>query len=559
MNELTSEEFAYIMDSLKENDESACIEAKFNFWDLKKIWETISALSNAASYYDVSYAYMIWGIENNTWEMRGTTFDARKEKRWSQDFWLWLQAKLWYRDVIEDFTYQHDWNRFYVMKIKQCGSIPINFDNTPYIKINSHNQLLNRYPDHLRKILTTQEDRTAKICEWTSLDDISPEALLLARKNYASIKTNLADEIAQWNDETFLIKTKCMIWSQITNAGMILLWRSESSHLLSPHIAQISWILKNRDGDKIDYEHFDWPLLLAVDKVFAKIRNLKYRYMNGESMFPEEVDKYDPYVLREALHNCIAHQDYSLHWRINVIEAEDTLTFVNVWSFLPWSIENVLEQESTQERYRNPHLTKIMVNFKMIDTIGSGIERMFKTQWKRFFPMPDYDISKDKVSVTITGKVLDMNYAKKLLQIPDLSLHDMIILDRVQKKKSIKDEHIKYLRSSGYIEGRKPNIHISLQIAQWTKDVGDYLMLHANMEEQRDKVLEFIMLNNENWVQKKEIYDYLEKKKILEENLNENQREYRLKNILTYLQKKEKIHTTWWWSARYWYPTLTEK
>ena len=558
MNELTPEEFADIMTSLKDNDESTCIEAKLNFWDLTKIWQTISALSNAASYHDTSYAYMIWGIENNTWEMRGTTFDARKEKRWSQDFWLWLQAKLWHRDVIEDFTYQYNWNRFYIMRIKQCGSSPINFDNTPYIKINSHNQLLNRYPDHLKKILTKQEDRTAKICIWATLLDLSPEALLLARKNYTSIKPNLADEIAEWDDETFLIKTKCAIWSQVTNAGMLLLWKPESSHLLSPHIAQISWILKNRDGDKIDYEHFDWPLLLAVDRVFAKIRNLKYRYMTGESMFPEEVDKYDSYVLREALNNCIAHQDYTLCWRINVIEAEDTITFINVWSFLPGSIENVLKQEATHEKYRNPHLASIMVNFKMIDTIWSGIERMFKTQGKRFFPMPDYVIANDKVTVVITGKVLDMNYAKKLLQIPDLSLLDMILLDRVQKKKLLKDDQIKYLKSCGYIEWRKPNLHISLKIAQGTKNVSDYLMLHADIDEQRIKVLEFITLNKNQWVRKKEIYDYLEKKKILEENLDENQKQARLQNILSYLKSEEKIDNRGWWSSRLRFPKLEE-
>ena len=33
-----------------------------------------------------------------------------------------------------------------------------------------------------------------------------------------------------------------------------------------------------------------------------------------------------------------------------------------------------------------------MVSLNMIDTIGSGIKRMFRYQRQRFFPMPDYDL-----------------------------------------------------------------------------------------------------------------------------------------------------------------------
>jgi ATP-dependent DNA helicase RecG len=66
-----------------------------------------------------------------------------------------------------------------------------------------------------------------------------------------------------------------------------------------------------------------------VEKLYAKIRNGKYRYIKRESLFPEEVDKYDPYVIREALNNSIAHQDYFLCGKINVIE-EDRLIFSNL-------------------------------------------------------------------------------------------------------------------------------------------------------------------------------------------------------------------------------------
>ncbi|MDM8516355.1 hypothetical protein QUF76_09165 [Desulfobacterales bacterium HSG16] len=117
-----------------------------------------------------------------------------------------------------------------------------------------------------------------------------------------------------------------------------------------------------------------------------------------------------------------------------------------------------------------------MVNLNMIDTIGSGIKRMFTIQKKKFFPLPEYTLSDDRVKVVITGKVLDVNYAKKLAQMPELSLEDIILLDKIQKHKPLEDAQIKKLRQKRLIEGRKPNYHISSQVAgksgqDWEKNM----------------------------------------------------------------------------------------
>jgi len=50
------------------------------------------------------------------------------------------------------------------------------------------------------------------------------------------------------------------------------------------------------------------PLLLAVDQVFSKIRNLTCRHLPSRQLFPIEISQYDSGVIRESLHNCIAHQ-----------------------------------------------------------------------------------------------------------------------------------------------------------------------------------------------------------------------------------------------------------
>jgi ATP-dependent DNA helicase RecG len=110
---------------------------------------------------------------------------------------------------------------------------------------------------------------------------------------------------------------------------------------------------------------FSIPFLLAIDEVYNKIRNLKYRYLQDGTLFPTEVLRYDPFVIREPLNNAIAHQDYSKKSRINVVEFEDDhLVFSNYGSFIPNSVEEVVLRDSPEEKYRNPFLVEAMRKFR---------------------------------------------------------------------------------------------------------------------------------------------------------------------------------------------------
>ena len=134
-----------------------------------------------------------------------------------------------------------------------------------------------------------------------------------------------------------------------------------------------------------DYEHFDPPFILNVDRVLARIRNLTIRQLPGGTLFPIEIPQYEPWVLREAIHNCIAHQDYILAGRVNLVEMPDRLMLTNVGSFLPGTVESVIRRDAPMEVYRNRALAQAMVNLNMIDTQGGGIKRMFLLQKK---PVP---------------------------------------------------------------------------------------------------------------------------------------------------------------------------
>ncbi|MGM9509420.1 ATP-binding protein [Larkinella sp. GY13] len=318
----------------------------------------------------------------------------------------------------------------------------------------------------LQEPLGLEDDWSAGTCVDATIDDLDPIAIERARNNYKEKFPKLANEVDNWDDTTFLNKAFLTKRGRITRTSIILLGRPESEHFINPAMARIRWILKDKDNVEKDYEHFSCPFLLTVANVYQKIRNLRYRYIRENTLFPDEVDQYHPFVVRESLHNCIAHQDYALKGYINVVEREDgKLVFTNAGTFLPGSIENVVQQDAPPEFVRNPFLVRAMLNLNMIDTIGSGIRRMMNYQREKYFPLPDYEFPNQRVQVTIIGKVLDLDYALVLAQNPDLSLDEIIMLDKLQKKKHLHDWEISKLRKRKLIEGKKPFIYISANVA----------------------------------------------------------------------------------------------
>ncbi|HKK74722.1 MAG TPA: ATP-binding protein [Saprospiraceae bacterium] len=388
----------------------------------------------------------------------------------------------------------------------------------------------------LQEPITLIEDWSREICEGATINDLSTAAILRARKNYATKFPHLASDLEDWDDITFLNKAKICIDGQITRTAILLLGLPESVHYLQSAQTQISWILKDRDNIELDYQHFPPPYLLQVEEVFQKVRNLRYRYMKGDSIFPEEVDMYDPYVMREALHNAIAHQDYTMSGRIFLVEFPDRLLFINDGSFIPGSVEAVIEKDAPNTQSRNPFLAQAMVNLGMIDTIGSGIKKMFITQRKRFFPMPDYEIEAHKVTVQVYGKVLDLEYARLLAQIPELSLREIILLDNIQKHKPISTQAATELRGKGYIEGRRPNYLISSNIAKVTGDKASYIK-NRGFKDAHYKKMVMEYLDKYQKASRADITKLLFD--ILPGVLSEKQKDNKIRNILYAMSKRE--------------------
>jgi len=350
----------------------------------------------------------------------------------------------------------------------------------PRLPVYAHDKAWQRVGDSLTPMRTerlesilsesiAEMDWSSEIIDDATLEDLDPEAINKAREKFIAKNQHksFAQDIHNWDDLTLLDKAKITIRGKITRTALLLLGKNEASHLLLPNPAQITWKLETEEQA---YEHFSPPFLLSTSELLQCVRNIRYKIFPDNYLLAAEVNKYDTRVILEALHNCIAHQDYTANARIVVIEKIDRLLFENSGNFFDGKPEDYFSGERTPRRYRNPWLAQAMVNLDMIDTVGHGIHAMLLAQRRRFFPLPDYSKSQsNQVVLEIYGHLIDENYTKLLLEDQNLSITTVIGLDRVQKKQSITDTAATALRRQGLIEGRKPNYYVSARVAAATK------------------------------------------------------------------------------------------
>ena len=427
----------------------------------------------------------------------------------------------------------------------------------PKLPVYAHNKAWQRIEDSLVEL--TQErlnailEENSPTFDWSSeivpnatLEDLDSKALAKARAEYKTVHPRLQEEVDTWDDMELLCRAGVAVKDKLTRAAILLLGKETSAHLISPAVATITWVLVDEHDEKIDYEHFYTPFILTVNEALSRIRNLNQRILPGGTLFPDVVKQYDEYSIREVLHNCIAHQDYTLQERITMVEDPTSVTFANGGFFLPGTVRNAIEQNGPQKFYRNYVLCQGMVNFNMIDTIGRGIRKVFTEQQKRFFPMPDYQIdqAKKEVVVKIYGKLISEKYYRLLKANPNLSLDDCIALDMVQKHEYIEKETAARLRKLHLIEGRYPKLYLSEYVAKTANnnELKTEYIKNRSFNDNHFKEMILSYLRSFGGATRGELNTLLQSK--LSDVLTDEQKNRKIGNLLSSLKKSGVIKLT---------------
>lgn len=509
-----------------------------NTYSTSEIGKYFSALANEANLRGAERAWLVFGVNNKSRAVVGT--DYRMEPDQLQSLKMQIaqrtEPSITFRNI---HKLQHPSGRVVMFEIPAAPSgIPIAWNGHYYARAGE--SLTSLGLDKLDEIRqqTTAADWSAQIVVNATLAHLDDAALLQARESFGKKYANRfpAEQVMAWPLKTFLDRARLTRDGKLTRAVLLLLGKPESAHLLLPHPAQMTWKL---EGPERAYEHFGPPFLLNTSALYRRIRNIQIRILPDDALLAVEMAKYDRKVVLEALHNCIAHQDYTRNGRIVVTEWPDRLMFENEGSFFEGQPDDYVAGNKTPRRYRNPFLAQAMTELNMIDTMGYGIHEMHVSQARRYFPMPDYDLSEPGVvRMTVYGSIVDPAYTRMLMQKTNLSLMDILALDRVQKHLPIDGTTARRLRSVGLIEGRRPNLHVSALVAKATASKADYIRTRTQDDAFYAKLITDY-LEKFGKASRQEIDRLLWDK--LSDALDNDQRKNKISNLITKLRRSGRI------------------
>lgn len=556
----TEQELESLLNHLLEHWEDEVVEFKEGGagYSTDKIGKYFSALANEANLRGLPFGWLVFGVKDKTRKVVGSKFDVSSDRLnrsggLKQSISQGTEPTMCFADVL---TLPHSQGQVIFFQIPAAPrGIPIAWNGHYFARSGENLMALGLEKIDAIRRQGREDDWSAVPVEGATLDDLDEPALEIARAGFAE-KNALRfsrKEVLAWSLLTFLDRARLTRNGVITRTTLLLVGKELSAHLLAPHPAQLVWKLV---GEEQANEIFHPPFLLATNALYKRIRNVQIKILPIGELVPREVPKYVPESILEGLHNCIAHQDYGKNGRVVVTEHVDRVVFENLGSFFEGRPEDYISGNKTPARYRNWQLVEAMREINMIDTQGYGIHRLYEEQRKRYFPMPDYEVSSDSVKMAIYGHVVDQAYSSLLIRRGDLSLDDVCLLDRVQKKLPIDSRAASHLRREGLLEGRVPKLHISAKIAA-TGDQEDSYLAAKGFDDlfYMHRVLQYLCMKGH--APREKIERVL--KKHLSTTLTDSQKKSKIGNLLSVSMGKQRGwikndggrgHSSW---------TLTEK
>lgn len=271
-----------------------------NNYDFNKLGQYFSALSNEANLKGKACGWLVFGVHDKTRQIINTGYSPNRKDMNS------LKGEI-ARHTTGNLTFIeiHELSlpegRIILFEIPPAPrGVPIAWKGHYYGRDGESLGALNIQEIEQIRNQGRKYDWSAQICKDATIDDLEPQAIDKAREQFKEKNKNSSaitlDEVDSWEEITFLNKAKVTIQGKITNAAILLLGKEESASLISPAVAKMSWILKDRKNIELDYEHFGPPFLVNVERLFSRIRNLTYRTLPSGTLFEMETTQYDAWV-----------------------------------------------------------------------------------------------------------------------------------------------------------------------------------------------------------------------------------------------------------------------
>lgn len=388
-----------LLDYLITQGESECVEFKKDNANPDKIGEYISALANSAALHNVAKAYLIYGIDDSTHDIIGTSFKPKHHKIGNEEFERWLHNRLKPKIVftIQETTYQN--KHIVVFEIDPARNAPVAFNGKEFIRIGSSTSSLKDFPEKERKLWQVLsafcfEDEIAKSNVTTndilSLLDISTFFKLL---NLPYDEHTASDEIILSKLREHEIVTLQNNTLNITNLGAILFAKNLNNFqsLLRKQVRVIKYKGINKLRTEFEQEGvkgyaagFQGLIKFIMDKL-PKNEIIKEALRHETTLYPE-------IAIRELVANALIHQDFTITGTNPMIEIyDDRIEITNNGK----PLIDVLRLIDYRPISRNEKLAKLMRLMRICEERGSGIDKVIASIEFYQLPAPKFRVEDD--------------------------------------------------------------------------------------------------------------------------------------------------------------------
>ncbi len=386
--------------------ETEWFELKHNNDNNEMIARNISALANSATRHGRDKAYIVWGIEDNSRNIIGTSFNPYTAKIGNQDLEIWLVANLSKNCEFSFNTISIDSKNIVVLEISNAKNQPVTFKSEGYIRVGSSTKELKGLPtlqgslwEKLRKAdfesLIANKDLELS----TALDKLDYQ-IYFERKEMPT--PHDIEQIAFYLLQDEILKKQDNNLYSITNLGAILFAKKledfpDISHK-AIRIVQYkgknkSTILKNISNSR----GYTIGFTETIDTLKAMLPSQE-KFVGAVR---ETVTAYPEIVLRELIANALIHQDFSIAGNGPIVEVfEDRVEITNLGTPLI-DIERIVDNPP---KSRNNKLSSLMRNLKMCEELGSGWDRVILVCEDAHLFAPQIKIYPENMQVVIYEK-----------------------------------------------------------------------------------------------------------------------------------------------------------
>ena len=375
--------------------ETEWVEFKRNYVNAEDVGQYLSALANAAALHEQPRGYVVWGVEDGTHRLVGTSFKPRAEKgQGNEDLEPWLKCLFPRPDfVIHEFA--ADGRRVVMIEVQAANSAPVRFKDDEWIRVGSHKKKLREHFEKERKLwlLFTATGFESGIARVSLGDDAVLELL-----DYSAYFTLTAQRLPDSKEGILArLAEECILNRQsagrydITNLGAILFARDLTAF---GRLGRKSLrVIKYAGGNKLvaEREWTDPPARAGYAAGFEAMVG----YINSQLPDNEHIGQalrtsvrlYPEIAVRELVANTLIHQDFSISGAGPMVEIfDDRIEFTNPGEPLVETSRFI----DTPPRSRNEQLAGFLRRLNICEERGSGIDKVIDAIELFQLPPPDF-------------------------------------------------------------------------------------------------------------------------------------------------------------------------